>query len=589
MNAFFSFAPIYLNGMLALYVAFFLPGIVIARAMDIANFPQRWLAVVLSSLAGNHLLVTMIAALHINPLLTYRLVVIALVATLLYMTATRRARSEAPSQTAASILLPSDLGWLFGTLIVLGFSYFNVWKHGVPNIFQGSDVSVSWNAWALIWSQGSFPTASYGYPQLVPSIWAVTYIFTGSTEQYFAYYTHIILIMLPITLCTVMLSRSCWQAALCLLIVFVWFIAEIREPWLRSTLQEGFPDWIAAIFSLCGVALFAASAPAHQLDREKVVGALLSLCLVSIAAATKPLCGLLAIAILIAVCTDASKHLERRERNRFVMAALVVVLVFVAAYAVNYLHLTVRSMPYYPVTEWTDRLSRAARQLNSNFTLPFRLLMLAGLVLSPFLPRIRWLTLPLLAGLLLWTNTASYDLRNLLGFAMICAFIPPYALVRRFAATDAPRDDRQWQVRDSTVAIGLAAACFALTMPLAMSDERLQQRFHHEQLSKGMGLELNQNIERLLVRGCTVFSADGYITTISAFKQFREQIQFYHFTEPLNDALVSRVEKGADCIGFLYPPERIHPTVRLFMLNKMEARGDTIAVEHNGMKLLATP
>ncbi len=30
--------------------------------------------------------------------------------------------------------------------------------------------------------------------------------------------------------------------------MFVRFVAEIREPWLRSTLEEGFPDWIAAIF-----------------------------------------------------------------------------------------------------------------------------------------------------------------------------------------------------------------------------------------------------------------------------------------------------------------------------------------------------
>ena len=125
-------------------------------------------------------------------------------------------------------------------------------------------------------------------------------------------------------------------------------------------------------------------------------------------------------------------------------------------------------------------------------------------------------------------------------------------------------------------------------MPLAMGDERLQQRFTHEQLSKGMGLELNQNIERLLVRGCTVFSADAYISTISAFHRFRDQIQFYHFTEPLNDSLVKRVETAADCIGFVYPPERIHPTVQMFMLNRMEIRGYTIAVEQNGMKLLVT-
>jgi hypothetical protein len=43
------------------------------------------------------------------------------------------------------------------------------------------------------------------------------------------------------------------------------------------------------------------------------------------------------------------------------------------------------------VTEWSDRVSRALKLLNSNFTPPFRFLVLAGLMLSPFLPRIRWL------------------------------------------------------------------------------------------------------------------------------------------------------------------------------------------------------
>lgn len=231
MTGFVGFAPVYLNGLLAIYVAFFLPGMVLVRVLDIPGFPQRWLAVVLSSLAANHLLVTLIAALHLDPLLAYRLVVTALVAALLFIIAMKRARS------GASILLLSDVKWLLGTLIVLGFTYSNVWKHGVPNIFQGSDVSVSWNAWSLIWSHGLFPIHSYGYPQFIPTIWAITYIFTGSTEQYFAYYTYIVFIVLPLVLCAAVLARGGWLTSLIPMIVFVWFIAEIREPWLRFCRQ----------------------------------------------------------------------------------------------------------------------------------------------------------------------------------------------------------------------------------------------------------------------------------------------------------------------------------------------------------------
>ena len=100
-------------------------------------------------------------------------------------------------------------------------------------------------------------------------------------------------------------------------LVFICFVAEIREPWLRATLQEGFPDWVAAIFAFCGVVLFIANAPDGRLDREKIVAALSSLGLVSIAAATKPMYGLFAIAVFLGIGADACKCLEPASRNRF--------------------------------------------------------------------------------------------------------------------------------------------------------------------------------------------------------------------------------------------------------------------------------
>ena len=53
--------------------------------------------------------------------------------------------------------------------------------------------------------------------------------------------------------------------------VFVWLVAEIQDPWPRSTLQEASPDWVAAIFLFCGVALFIANAPEGRFDREKII------------------------------------------------------------------------------------------------------------------------------------------------------------------------------------------------------------------------------------------------------------------------------------------------------------------------------
>ncbi len=244
-------------------------------------------------------------------------------------------------------------------------------------------------------------------------------------------------------------------------------------------------------------------------------------------------------------------------------------------------------MPHYPVTELSERLSRAANLLNSNFTLPFRILLFAGLALSPFLPRVRWLALPLGAGLWLWANTASYDLRNVLGLLLITAFIPLYAVARRLATTRNAPDERQWRIRDVAVAAGVAVLCVALTLPLALSDEKLKQRFAREQMIRGYGIEINQDVEKLLVRGCKVFSVDGYITTIAGFQKFLPQIQFFHVADPLPDQVAQQIDESAGCTGILYPPRSTHPSILDFIAAQTKARGYARMVAHNGMELLA--
>ena len=467
MTGFLGFAPIYVNGLLAILFVCVLPGLVLVRALDIPDFPQRWFVIFLSSLTANHVLVTLIAAFHLDPLTTYRIVAAALIAFLIFATVRQSAGSGSQVHRDRSVVSRSDVGWLLLSLVVISLAYFNVWKHGVPGIFVGSDVAVSWNVWSLIWSEGRFPVLSYGYPHFVTTVWAVTYIFTGSTEQYFAFYVYIVLIVAPLAMNAVNLGRIGWWQPLLAGLVFVWFVAEIREPWLRSTLEEGWPDWIAAFFAFSGAVLFVASAPEGRLDRQQAIAALISLCLVSVAAATKPLYGMFAIAILIAICRDAGKYLPRAERNRLILTAFGVVAVFVTAYVLNYAHLEVRGMPHYPVAELTERLSRALKLLSANFTPPFRLLAAAGLLLSPFLPRVRWLALPLAIGFWLWANTASYDARNVLGLVLISAFIPLHALARTFMPRRDLPDQPRWRVPDGAIAIGLAVLCVALTLPLA--------------------------------------------------------------------------------------------------------------------------
>jgi hypothetical protein len=590
MTGLIGFAPIYLNGVLALFFALVLPGLVFVRAINISNFPQKWFVVFLSSLTANHLLVTLIAALHLDPVETYRAAAVALIAVLILAALRERAGLGLPASRSASVVLLSDIRWLVFSLIVLGVAYINVWRQGVPNIFEGGDVSYSWNAWSLIWSQGKFPASSLGYPQFVPTIWAVTYIFTGSTEQYFAFYIYLAFIVVPVVLNVINLGRVSWSQPLVSGLVLVWFIAEIREPWLKSCLPQGYPDWVAAIFGFSGAVLFVANAPEGRFDRERITAALISVWLLSIAAATKPLYGLFVIAVLTRVCIDAAKYLQPEDRKRLTIAAIGLVSAFVAAYVIDYWHLSVaRAIPTYsyPLSE---KLFRAVKLLNEGFALPFRFLAFAGIALSPFLPRVRWLTLPLVIGFWLWASTASYDLRNVLGLLLISAFIPLFAVARAIAPIRVPSSERRWSVPDGAVAIGLAIICFGTTLSLAQGDKDLKQRFATEQLTKGAGLQINQKIEQLLLRGCTIFNSDNYLYTISAFERFldEDKIPFFHAGDPLTDGLLNAVSKASGCTSFFYPPDRTHPSVLSFISTISKAQNYTKVVEGNGMELLAS-
>jgi hypothetical protein len=584
MTGFLGFAPIYVNGLLALFVVFVLPGMVFVRAVDIPNVPQRWLAIFLGSVTFNHLFVTLIALMHLAPVTSYRAAVAAMVAVLLFLTIKDSRAPEGDRSAGAATVTTSDIRCGLLSLVILAFAYFNVWKYGVPHIFGEGDVSISWNRWSLAWSQGLFPTGSYGYPQLVPTLWAVTYIFTGSNEHYFAHYIHVVLIIVPIVLTAMVLGRGNWWKPAATVLVFVWFVAEIQEGWLKATLNEGFPDWVAAISAFCGAALFIANTPEGRFDRDKIVTALLSLCLLTMAAVTKPIFGLFAIAVLTAICIHAAGNLGARDRNRFLAAAIGLFLAFVAAYALAYANLAVRSMPHYPVSEVSDRLARALALFNRNFTLPFRILAIAGLLMSPFLPRVRWLALPLLVSISVWANTASYDLRNVLGPLLICAFIPVYAAARAWTRGGDVAETPRWTVSDATIAAGLAAAAIGLTLTLAVNDQTLKQRFANEQLGEGSGREINEKVGDILRQGCTILTGNAYIYAIAAFQPFKDQLQYSTFGEPISDPTLAALREPKGCTGILYVPTRTHQSV----LDFIAAAGFSKVIETNGTVLMVS-
>jgi hypothetical protein len=578
-------APIYANGLLSLLFVFVLPGLACASLIRIPDFPQRWFAILLVSLIANHLLVTLIAAFHLDPLLTYRLAFCVVAVAIGTAVVSNRFRAEPVTFVERSTLRASDLGWFIASLVALGVTYFNVWKHGVPNIFVGSDPLISWNHWATIWSQGHFPVDSYGYPQLVPTLWAVTYIFTGSPEQYFAFYVYIGLLVLPILLNAMVLGRMSWWYPLVPGFAFTWFIAEIQMPWLRATLEVGFPDWIAVIFACCGAALFAFSEFDGRSGREKITNALLALCLVSLAAAIKPLHGLLALAVFAGISTDAWKFLKPAARNRFLMAAVGIVAILILLYAIYYAHVQSKALP---LPGLDDRLSRAFALFNAAFTMPFKIVVVVGLLLCPFVGRLRWLALPLYVAVAIWANTATYDLRNILSFLLIGAFVPLYAAARYRLEPRILPHARQWQARDGIVATFLALVAFGVTSPLAISDEALRRRFATDQLQIEAGVKINQKIGELLGQGCNVFSSTHSLVHIAAFAPFRSQIKIYFHTLQLEDHFTGGLGASTGCTAILHAPQGTHPSVKEFIETYARDHNLKKVLEDRGLELLVT-
>ena len=577
-------APIYLNGVLSLLFVFALPGLALVGFLEISEFPRRWLFVLLTSLTVSHALVVAIAALHLDPLLTFRIATAGLAVILGVRVVWRIERRPRLNE---SVLTSSDLRLLVTGLVLFGLAYFNLWKAGLPNIFGEGDVSISWNNWALIWSKAGFPSGALGYPQFIPTVWAVTYIFTGSTEQYFAFYIYVGLITIPLLLTMMTLGRAGWWQPLMFALSYVWFIAEIQEGWLKSTLPQGFPDWVVIVFALCGFALFVADAPEEQFGPLRRMPAIAAVWMLSIAAAIKPMTGLIAFAVLIATIFDGVRLLEPARRARLIAAAVGVVALFLILYGVYYAHLAVRGMPNYPVTELSQRLVQAWRLFNANFTWPFKIVIVLGLLCGPFVPRVRWAMPALYAGIAIWAGTASYDLRNALGFLLIGAFISINGAGRIFLATKSlSLGHAQWRAKDTVVAGILIVFALATTSSLAMSDSDIKRKFANDQFANGLGLEFNREIRELLERGCTLFTASSYIRTIDAFQRYTSRIEFFFYALPLDTPTEKRFRNATGCVSILYPPDLLTPSLRSYINGYAESR-DLITVRNDRGMILA--
>lgn len=189
-------------GLISVLQAAFLPGLLLLKLLRVTDGLLKTLIFSFAlSLILNHLIVfALVAAGLYCPVVMYGLLVFELLGIGCVLWRDRRR----PSVTAQEgdwqrvEALVGDIGrhvpYARLALIVAAFlavgtiaaSAGTCWRE-MGTIFTQWDPVVTWNRWAMAWSENRLPRMTFLYPQLVPSTWSVTYVFMGDSQiQFFA-------------------------------------------------------------------------------------------------------------------------------------------------------------------------------------------------------------------------------------------------------------------------------------------------------------------------------------------------------------------------------------------------------------------
>jgi len=202
----------FILGLLSYLQITFLPGILILKFFRLKKgFIQTIILSFGISLIANHLLVFLITTIGLNISYSfYGIFALELIALYwLYASSLResletlaarekerireyitslRIFSKDQDQSGFGQILADLLSIVFIVMALSSIWWaFKVWYTNLDSVFTQWDTIVSWNSWAGQWFTGQFPSNTNRYAQLIPTNFAVSYAFLGSTQiQFFA-------------------------------------------------------------------------------------------------------------------------------------------------------------------------------------------------------------------------------------------------------------------------------------------------------------------------------------------------------------------------------------------------------------------
>lgn len=158
-------------------------------------------------------------------------------ALLLLVRRRRRQLPPGPRAEKQSLPLVSLLSLLVYVFCVAGL--LRVIVGHWPGVLEGWDSVVSWNRWAQDWSRGDWPYLTWGYPQLVPALWSVLYVWQQSSEIEF--FVRILMGLFPLALVLVFLAAFVHWRRWSLLVAGAVTTGLLLGPYL-NVLDTGYVD-----------------------------------------------------------------------------------------------------------------------------------------------------------------------------------------------------------------------------------------------------------------------------------------------------------------------------------------------------------
>lgn len=196
----------------------------------------------------------------------------------------------------------------------------------VGDIFTDWDAVCSWNRWAVSWASGLLPIRTNHYPQLVPIVLSVPYIFIENTSlQFFSYAICLFFLPLSVGLCMALQHRREFVFPACVLGagILLWFLGKNTGP-------LGYADFPVLFFGLLSMVSLLEWSRAGADPRNRLL--VLSLVFAAGAALTKQAGGYWLLLIPFAIWENAQVRWSRREVCRLCGIFLLLIALVAAWY-----------------------------------------------------------------------------------------------------------------------------------------------------------------------------------------------------------------------------------------------------------------